>query len=600
MSDPSSSDSGAPRIPPIAPIPVIPPIPTIPPVDAPPPVAPLKRTHDPAADAFFLPPENSPDPLRFRGEVKDALNVTPIIDGIEIFKEFETQIANAQSSVLIAFWAFDPLMPLVTDSSMLWVDLLLDAAQRGVLVRLLMNDFDPGLTHAFHRMAWNRYFTITTSVATVPLRNFQVVCALHEAEIAETLVKLHVPTLFADVAATINRERDPDTRFKMFTEAPGVWDKLVLGAGNRAAEKKSGASYPACPAAHHQKLIIVDGKFAYTGGANLTGDYADSPKHNQLELPWHDAFVKVEGSVAVEDFIKNYVGLWNKERIRMKAFLDTASKATTVVMPSGRIRDTTELKEHDVRAVLTSTIPPKIPSQVHRTISVRGPVPFIPEIVRQDVLDGYLKAIEQAELYIYIENQYFREREIAEALIKRHTAKSGLKTILLLPRLTEELLGPRPDALSLQGETLQFELLTEMTKKIGSNLGLFTLVPNLSRAARTTKELIYVHSKLIIIDDKFASIGSANLNPRSMRIDTELDFAWHNEQISRKLRIDLWNEALGKPSGLGTWKPTEFIPKWSTIAKRNKSLTPRFQTGFVIPFEIKRFAAGNPLLAPFT
>ncbi len=597
MSDPSPSEQ--PAVPPVTPVEPIPPIPPIAPIDAPPPTTPVKRTPDPAVDTFFLPAVDDRDPLRFRGPIREVINVTPIVDGAEIFKEFETQIAKAELSVLIAFWSFDPLMPMVTDKKKTWNDLLLEAANRKVMVRVLMNDFDPGLQFFVHASIWKRYFQMSAAAAAIPLDHFQIVCSHHEAETAAALIGGLQPKMFENVANFINLHSDQE-RFNMFSLAPGIWDKLALDASKKAFEITKGKSYPICPAAHHQKIVIIDGKFAYTGGVNLTADYDDSRKHGKKGLPWHDAFVKVEGALAVQDFIRNYIGLWNKERIRAEDFLKNAFKAIRRSVPS-TIRATTDLTEKQIPAVLTSTVSPKIPSQVHRTITVKGTNPTgVPDPIRIDILEGYIQAIKQATEFIYIENQYLREREIADALINQHSVKKALQTIILLPRLTEEHLKGPPDSVSERGAALQFDLLKDMISKIKSNLGLFALAPNLSSARRKPTELIYVHSKLIIIDDKFASIGSANLNPRSFRVDTELDFVWHNEDVSKKLRIDLWNEALGKPSGLTTWKPSQFISKWSDIAKKNKSVKPRSQKGFVIPFDNTDFGAGNLILTPFT
>ncbi|MGH8684796.1 MAG: phospholipase D-like domain-containing protein [Nitrosospira sp.] len=118
-----------------------------------------------------------------------------------------------------------------------------------------------------------------------------------------------------------------------------------------------------------------------------------------------------------------------------------------------------------------------------------------------------------------------------------------------------------------------------MTKQIGPKLGLFTVV-------REDNQLMYVHSKLLIIDDKFASIGSANSNPRSYKVDTELDFFWYEAAIAEKLRTDLWNEMLGKPATMKRWKPPQFVAKWTAIAKKkNISGSASAPKGFAMPFE---------------
>ena len=58
-------------------------------------------------------------------------------------------------------------------------------------------------------------------------------------------------------------------------------------------------------------------------------------------------------------------------------------------------------------------------------------------------------------------------------------------------------------------------------------------------ASNAWKE-VYIHSKVTIIDDVFTVISSANLNSRSMQVDTELGIFTENGAVARKLRKDLW------------------------------------------------------------
>jgi phosphatidylserine/phosphatidylglycerophosphate/cardiolipin synthase-like enzyme len=372
--------------------------------------------------------------------------------------------------------------------------------------------------------------------------------------------------------------------------APGLWTKLNY-QNNKLEEIFKGHSYPASPASHHQKIVIVDGKIAFTGGLNVTDQYLDTQKHQKPALPWHDIFVKVEGST-VRQFIRNYIGLWNQERSRAEAFLKDAYRALYFkVHTQPVIGPTTNLTEAMIPTVLTSALPAKIPSQVHRTITKKGTDPSgVPTVVREDILEGYVQAISQAQSFIYVENQYFREKIIADAIVQQHKAKPDLQTIILLPKVIEEFLKTAGDELSQHGAALQFDLLDTMKTAIGAKLGLFTL-------NRKDNKLIYVHSKLLIIDDKFASIGSANCNPRSFRMDTELDFVWFNDGVVQKLRIDLWKEALGNPSGLNSWKPADFITNWFEIAKKNQN-NRSAQKGFVIPFD--NSTKGKKSLFPIT
>lgn len=577
-----------PEISPIGPILPILPIPPIrifsPPFSEPVPLAPTKKIDDLKARPFFLSPYNDTDNMVFRGAPRDSLSIKPIIDGQEILRQLEIAITRAESSVLMAFWSLDPTMKAVTNPKKTWLNLLIDAANRGVMVRIFMNDFDPAFLFDEHRSAWRRFIIMQLASARIAAAKFQVICSGHEAETSDKLMsqisiqKTGSPSFYDSIADQINTiEKNP---WDAFAIAPGLWDKLDIDlAKKKVVPKTKNKSYPGHPLVHHQKLVIIDGKYAFVGGINITEGYLDSPKHRRSGVPWHDVFVKVEGTTILRDIIRNYVGLWNQERVRAEAFWNNASSSLNVKprdFPS--IWFGSELTEAMVPAQLTSRTPPKIPSQVHRTISKKGTDPSgVPITVRKDVLEGYLQAISQAENYIYLENQYFREKEIADAIIQQHKLKPSLQTIIVLPKTMEEELTGTPDMLSQHGAAIQFEILDEMNSKIFSNLGLFTMV-------RNDSQLIYVHSKLCIIDDVFASIGSANLNPRSMRADTELDMVWYHPTICRNLRLELWGEILGNPSTLKRWKPSEFISKWWDIATKNSRPSSRRQKGFVMPF----------------
>ena len=78
----------------------------------------------------------------------------------------------------------------------------------------------------------------------------------------------------------------------------------------------------------------------------------------------------------------------------------------------------------------------------------------------------------------------------------------------------------------------------EFVKKLKKELGVKVHVCTLT--ARNAWKEVYIHSKVTIIDDVFTVISSANLNTRSMQVDTELGIFTENGEVARKLRKDLW------------------------------------------------------------
>jgi phosphatidylserine/phosphatidylglycerophosphate/cardiolipin synthase-like enzyme len=145
-------------------------------------------------------------------------------------------------------------------------------------------------------------------------------------------------------------------------------------------------------------------------------------------------------------------------------------------------------------------------------------------------------ALEAARRYIYIEDQAFNAIEsLFPSLVS--ACERGVKVIAVIP-------GRRDPAEG--GQAVPRELSPEVQKGI---------VNQLSDTDRTNLAVwqldgIFVHSKVILIDDEFASIGSANFMDRSMQFtsmgdDSELSVAAvSTETLVSDLRVQLWAEHL--------------------------------------------------------
>ncbi|OQR26358.1 phospholipase, partial [Pseudomonas sp. Bc-h] len=81
---------------------------------------------------------------------------------------------------------------------------------------------------------------------------------------------------------------------------------------------------------------------------------------------------------------------------------------------------------------------------------------------------------------------------------------------------------------------------------------------------------VYIHSKLMIIDDVFTTLGSSNINTRSMEVDSELNICLEDPAVTRPLRKHLWNL---HTNGMGAQdKAAEAFEEWGRIIKENKFL----------------------------
>ncbi len=527
--------------------------------------------------------------MRARFAVREIDAVSPLIDGVTIFTELEKSITGAKSSVLLAYWAINFSTKMVTDPSRSWGDMLIAAAGSGVKVRVLINDFDPGFQRLPHTNAWvqlGQLLYMALVKAKLSSDALQVVVSRHASEVSAVAMTLSGVGIdfYDNLAAGMNTIADPKARLNDYRYSPGLWDKITADMNSgKLSPATAHKVYPAWPASHHQKLAIIDGRLALTGGANIVDSYIDSDKHDKKVDkdrmgPWHDAYVKIEGAEIIRDLVTNYVGLWNQGKAGMDVFLTAQKAALKGKAPFYATVTPTVLNESDIAINATSkTTPPAVPAQIRRTVSTGSPsAPFFTN-VRQDVLDGYLLAISLAEELIYIENQYFREEKIGKAIIDRHKKNADLRTIIVIPTRSEELVRKSGDRISKYGAALQYQIIDDMQQQIGSKVGFFAM-------ERSDKVSVYVHSKLLIVDDKLASIGSANVNPRSLFMDTELDFVWFDTKTVPALRLKLWKEILGNPSDIATWKTKDYVKKWNDIATANKTARVSKLRGFVRPF----------------
>jgi len=108
---------------------------------------------------------------------------------------------------------------------------------------------------------------------------------------------------------------------------------------------------------------------------------------------------------------------------------------------------------------------------------------------------------------------------------------------------------------------------------------------------------VYIHSKLMLIDDAFFTLGSANLNVRSMAADSELNMGTDDHQKARALRKEVWGALAGgfESSDGGEGGPAAIrkaFKDWQKVMKNNQEAIEGGQrapiTGHIIPFKDKR------------
>lgn len=265
-------------------------------------------------------------------------------------------------------------------------------------------------------------------------------------------------------------------------------------------------------ASHHQKLVAIDGAVAFAGGMDLTIRRWDTSLHqpeNELRrcpdgtpyTPVHDIQMLVDGEAAS--------ALAEVAAMRWRA-------ATGEVPPIG----------HRRRCPWPEQLRPDfadVPVAISRTSPAWGPHPAIGEVAALTV-----DAIAAAERSIYMEAQYLSGALVGDALTANLSGQEGPDIVVVVTRASRGAVER-----VIMGENRD-RLIRRLKKLPGANrLRVYYPVTQ----GRDGECEILVHSKLMIIDDELLRVGSANLNNRSMGLDTECDLAIEAEDDTVRRRI---------------------------------------------------------------
>lgn len=285
-------------------------------------------------------------------------------------------------------------------------------------------------------------------------------------------------------------------------------------------------------ASHHQKIIVVDDCLAFSGGLDITQRRWDTSDHLAYDArrvdpgghcygPFHDVQMLVDGEAAA--------ALGDLARERWFA-------ATNEVFPIPKRRNeavvpwppSAAVDFRDIEIGISRTVPAKFEGG-----RIRRPV--------REVERLFLDTIRRARDLVYIENQYFTSLTIARAIAERLKEPNGPDFVMILPRdqtgwIEESTMGV------LRSRTLRE---VERADRYGRFRCFYPIVEGIGDG------YVKVHSKVMIIDDEFLRVGSANLNSRSMGLDTECDLSLESRgradvrESIRNLRLKLMAEHLG-------------------------------------------------------
>ncbi len=277
---------------------------------------------------------------------------------------------------------------------------------------------------------------------------------------------------------------------------------------------------------HHQKVVVIDETWAFLGGVDLCENRLDNSKHELVSKlrrnalgteyqPWHDIHTCMSGPIAKK------IGLLCRERW----FLATGKKLEAPP-------ESLHTKEQQA-----------LPFPVHFQNIPVGISRTQPKYSKQrrarENFNMTIELIRRAKKFIYIENQYLTSRGVRKALERSLQSPNGPQIIVVLPKFPFGWLENLTIAI------LQTRVLRKLREKdIHSRFRAF--YPQLHP---DEKSYLYVHSKLILVDDIYSKIGSTNINNRSMGLDTEMDLVLEaqdeaSHESLKRLRFKLLAEHL--------------------------------------------------------
>jgi phosphatidylserine/phosphatidylglycerophosphate/cardiolipin synthase-like enzyme len=281
---------------------------------------------------------------------------------------------------------------------------------------------------------------------------------------------------------------------------------------------------------HHEKAVVIDDEVAFVGGVDLTdlgGDRWDTARHPARgRLGWHDAGSKLRGPI-VADVAEHFDLRWTEV---------TGEKLPAVSTP---------VSAGDTTIQLLRTVPEHVYDRLRNGAF--------------GILEAYMRALGTARELVYLESQFFWSPEIVAVLSEklRSPPSDRLRIVVVLPS--------KPN----NGEEDTRGMLAYLADADGGR-GRF-LATTIDAMTGSTVDQLYVHAKIGIVDDRWLTIGSANLNAHSFFNDTELNVQVCDRERARQTRLRLWTEHLQLPQDQVAGDPTEVVDRhWIPIARRER------------------------------
>ena len=509
--------------------------------------------------------------------------IHPLINGERAFAAVEEALAAATQSIDIISWGFDPSMCLTRPGGRRLGDILHAKAKAGVRIRVLIwkdliaqffennmpgngllgrgggsaglgsgiGSTSAGATGSAGKDEYNDYGGGSRPSNSGALERGDDEMRAYNRNWYKTFVNNLVLR----------------TRSIGFIEGSGLGRDFRRRYGIKPAQAAGLSIFPS----HHQKMILTDYALpdratGFVMGHNLLRNYWDTDDHpveSSLRdgfKPWHDLSTRVYGPI-LNDLKQTFEDAWEKAETLWNASQWIAEPPAAKPLAA------------EVFAKPALTRGKGEMAQICRTLGTE----------ERSIRDLYYLTLADARVYVYFENQYFRYKPLAMHLraIRRALKGAGWPRDFYVFVVTNV-----PDG---HGRVNTYEMLQALGKStamphfhkknakgdedklVKADLdGVHIHVCSLATSGKTEQGMqyrpIYVHSKLMLIDDVFFTVGSANVNVRSMEVDTELNIACTSPTLTKEWREKLWKL---HTSRMPTGNMAAEFRAWDKIMKDN-------------------------------
>ena len=333
---------------------------------------------------------------------------------------------------------------------------------------------------------------------------------------------------------------------------------------------------------HHQKTVVVDYEqpkdaIGFVMGHNMHNNYWDTSAHDYEDAkglrvrgfgPWQDLSCQVKGAV-LHDLNRNFCAAWDRGSSWYRRWFDSISDARKSLTPN-----VFASQDGGMRTV----------AQITRTQFQEGK--------ERSIRESYMQAMGNARDCIYIENQYFRYKPLAQRLKQtrlqllsggKDEAAHGTCHVFIITNVTDdhgrtntydmlEALGRSDRMPTVHRDTTDpdGQVSNDLTPQdiAGLKVHIATLVSGTKKPGNQNQyRPIYVHSKLLVVDDVFFTLGSANINQRSMEVDSELNIASADPDLAKQWREQLFTLHTGRSPNIDAENEFDI---WTRIMKENQ------------------------------